>query len=114
MQDITKLIIEYRKCIHALWPRLYPHKTCYNDWDFCDAYENICSQIFELMVLRPCSIGDIQKAKYYDAMPMPISSILVCPIEKNIDLEVTENKGRSWETIQNIDQSLLKFTFIDI
>lgn len=78
--DITNLMNEYRECVRTLWNthllgKIDPDVV----WGMIDQYDEICTKLFNIMVLRQIDRSECQKAMSYEQYPEPLLFLRVKP-----------------------------------
>lgn len=96
MKNVTQLFNNYRECVRNLWNiHFLKYKSvASNEWDFFDAYDDICSLLFVSLVLNRIDRETYKKASAYVSSPEPLLFFRVIPsVETGVPLNVSREKN---------------------
>lgn len=93
--DVTPEILQYRQCLLAVWQSFCRQYDVESDWDLCDLFADIASDIFDLY-FGSYQIPRGSKAKQYDRFPQPIKSLQVVPSDGNPECFISQD-SHIWE-----------------
>lgn len=92
MIDITYLLNEYRESARSLWnTRFLKQVSSIESWDIYDEFDDICTQLFSSLVLRPIGRLDYKKVPTYKRSSAPLLFLKVIPV---VDTSIPINIAR--------------------
>lgn len=105
--DISDLVAEYRDTARSLWNsrflplwgRELPGFDKMSDWDFRDRFEDLCVELFSVLVLTPAGAPTLRIWPAYRCDALPLSELRVIPNghAELLVAEPEENSFRSYD-----------------
>jgi hypothetical protein len=122
MKDITDLFFAYRECARNLWNvYFYPQLCKYENesrgkWDISDEYDDICTRLFNMLVLCPIEKTNYQKTASYESIKETLPFISIVP-KGEVPILINREKNNSmgyWDyPMKSINPSDAEMLFVD-
>jgi hypothetical protein len=121
MEEIDELLNSYRESARNLWNVYIRHQILrnekeYSPWEISDEFDDLCTILFHMLVLKPLGQMNYQKTASYKATKDALPFIHVAPkheVQILINREKNETSGYWDYPVNSLKPNMADIRFVD-